>query len=76
MVLETQGTRIDMEIAGRMLQVSNGDVLARFDLPLPGALSASPNCDRRCIIKLLEDNTAALADSLGNVLAERLKKNR
>ncbi|MEP5700769.1 MAG: hypothetical protein ABJN43_19245, partial [Sneathiella sp.] len=75
-VLEEEGTRIDLEIAGRMLQVSNGAVLARFDLPLPAALRAPAECDRDCIIRLLEDNTAALADSLGTVLAQRLEKSQ
>ena len=75
-VLEEEGTRIDLEIAGRMLQVSNGAVLARFDLPLPAVLRAPAECERGCIIRLLEDNKAALADSLGTVLAQRLQKSQ
>lgn len=72
-VLLSGGTRIEVEIAGRMLKVDNGDVLARFDLPVPNALNAPPACDRECIIQLLEDNTTFLANSLGQVLAKRLQ---
>lgn len=72
-VLLSDGTRIEVEIAGRMLKVGNGYVLARFDLPVPNTLNAPPSCDRECIIQLLEDNTTFLADSLGQVLAKRLQ---
>lgn len=72
-VLLSEGTRIEVEITGRMLKTDNGDVLARFDLPVPNSLNASPSCDRQCIVKLLEDNTNFLADSLGQLLAKRLQ---
>ncbi|MBL4907298.1 MAG: hypothetical protein JKX94_07595 [Sneathiella sp.] len=75
-VLLQEGTRIEVEINGRMLNVSNGDVLARFDLSVPNTLNAPPACDRKCIIQLLEDNTAFLADSLGQVLAKRLQNSQ
>ncbi len=73
-VLLQEGTRIEVQIKGRMLNVRNEDVLARFDLAVPGALNAPPACNRECIIQLLEDNTTFLADSLGQVLAKRLQK--
>lgn len=73
-VLLSEGTKIEVQIRGRMLNVSNEDVLAKFDLAVPGALNAPPACNRECIIQLLEDNTAFLADSLGQVLAKRLQK--
>lgn len=72
-VLLEEGTRIEVEILGRMLKVSNGDVLARFNLPVPGNLNAPPTCNLKCIVQLLEDNTSFLADSLGQVLAKRLQ---
>ena len=75
-VLLQDGTRIEVEINGRMLNVSNGDVLARFDLPVPSTLNAPPDCDRKCIVQLLEDNTGFLADSLGQVLAKRLQNSQ
>ncbi|MCG8492163.1 MAG: hypothetical protein MI743_11155 [Sneathiellales bacterium] len=73
MVLLNAGTRVDLEISGRMLGIENGDTLARFDLPVRGALTAPVSCDRRCIIRLLDQNTSSLADELGKVLAQRLK---
>ncbi|MEH6401897.1 MAG: hypothetical protein V7750_00900 [Sneathiella sp.] len=72
-VLLESGTRIEVEILGRMLKVSNGDVLARFNLPVPNNLNAPPSCNLKCIVQLLEDNTTLLADSLGQVLAKRLQ---
>lgn len=73
MVLLKAGTRIDLEISGRMLGIKSGDMLARFDLPIRGALTAPVSCDRRCIIELLDKNTMSLADELGKVLARRLQ---
>ncbi|MFT6558563.1 hypothetical protein [Sneathiella sp.] len=71
-ILLSEGTRVDIEIKGRMIDVESQDVLARFDLPLPGILEASPDCDRSCIIETLENNTNVLAETLGTVLAKRL----
>jgi len=73
MVLLKAGTRVDLEISGRMLGIQNGDMLARFDLPIRGALTAPISCDRRCIIELLDKNTMSLADELGKVLTQRLQ---
>ncbi|MBL4740985.1 MAG: hypothetical protein JKY12_08310 [Sneathiella sp.] len=72
-VLLEEGTRIEVEILGRMLRVSNGDVLARFNLAVPSHLNAPPSCNLKCIVQLLEDNTSQLANSLGQVLAKRLQ---
>gem|GEM_PF-6424771 len=72
-VLLEEGTRIEVEILGRMLRVHNGDVLARFNLAVPSNLNAPPSCNLNCIVQLLEDNTSQLADSLGQVLAKRLQ---
>ncbi|GLQ06210.1 hypothetical protein [Sneathiella chinensis] len=76
MALVEEGTHIQVRIKGRMLRVKTGDVLARFDLPVPNDLLAPPSCNIRCLAGFLEDNTAALADGLGQVLAERLTRQK
>jgi len=73
MVLLEDGAKINVDIRGRMLNVADGAVLARFDLPVPGDLIAPANCDRDCVVELLQANTAFIAKSLGHVLGQRLK---
>lgn len=75
MVLMETGTRIKVEIRGRMLDIAEDRPIAIFDLPLPGDIIAPSDCTRKCIIGLLQENTRLIADSLGQVLGQRLKLN-
>ncbi|WP_169570173.1 hypothetical protein [Sneathiella limimaris] len=71
-ILEEKGARIRVEIQGRMLDVETGDRLALFELPVPQQLIAPADCNRSCILKLLQDNIESLADGLGLILGQRL----
>ncbi|WP_025899703.1 hypothetical protein [Sneathiella glossodoripedis] len=73
MSLLNEGTEITVEIRGRMINVASRDILAKFDLSLPQTLVAPSDCDRNCIIGLLQANTEQIADGLGAVLGERLR---
>jgi len=74
MVLLTEGTQIKLGIKGRLLDVGSGDILARFDLKLPENYQAPPSCNRRCLIQMLQSNAAGIADSLGQILGQRLNE--
>jgi hypothetical protein len=74
MVLLEEGTRINVQIKGRLLDVASENVLARFDIALPSDFTASPDCDRKCSLGLLRDNTSAIAEGLGRLLGQRLQE--
>jgi hypothetical protein len=72
MSLLTSGTEISVEIRGRMLDVTSRELLAKFNLSLPQTIVAPSDCNRSCVIELLQANTDQIADSLGAVLGQRL----
>ncbi len=73
MSLLNSGTEINVEIRGRMLDVASRELLAKFNLSLPQTIVASSDCNRDCVIELLQSNTDRIADSLGIVLGQRLQ---
>ena len=76
MSLLNVGTRIRLAIKGRLLEAEDGTLLAKFDLKLPENYTAPPECDRRCVIRLLQRNTNSIAEGLGRILAERLNERK
>lgn len=74
MSLLNAGTRIRLAIKGRQLEAKDGALLAKFDLKLPENYTAPPECDRRCVIRLLQRNTNSIAEGLGRILADRLNE--
>lgn len=74
LVLLNEGTQIRLGIKGRLLDVNTSEILARFDLKLPENFQAPPSCNRRCLIQLLQNNAAGIADSLGQILGRRLNE--
>ncbi len=64
--------KLDIRIAGRLLNVRSGRRLGNFEVELPEPISVSPNCGDECRQEAVGRNARVLARDLGAVLATRL----
>ncbi len=66
------GTWIGARVAGRMLNVRTGQLLAAFELASPRLRRAPSACARPCLIEIAGREAQILARDMGAALAEKL----
>lgn len=66
------GTWVGARVAGRMLNVRTGQMLATFELASPRLRRAPSACARPCLIELVGREAQILARDMGAALAEKL----
>jgi hypothetical protein len=70
--IESDGTRIQIEIVGRIRDVGSGKLVENFSVKSPEDLIAPRDCNIRCVIRTLILNATVLADRVGDSVANRL----
>ncbi len=66
------GTWVGARVAGRMLNVRTGQLLATFELASPRLRRAPSNCTRSCLLEIVGREAQILARDMGAALAEKL----
>ena len=66
------GIWVGARVAGRMLNVRTGQLLATFELASPKLRRAPSACARPCLIEIIGRETQILARDMGAALAEKL----
>jgi hypothetical protein len=66
------GTWVGARVAGRMLNVRTGQLLATFELASPKLRRAPPACARPCLVEIVGREAQILARDMGAALAEKL----
>jgi hypothetical protein len=65
-------TKVDSQIAARLLNVMTGQHLGSFRVMSPRSLRAPVNCARGCLAEVVERDTRRLSRELGRQLTQRL----
>lgn len=66
------GTWVGARVAGRMLNVRTGQLLATFELASPKLRRAPAACARPCLVEIVSREAQILARDMGAALAEKL----
>ena len=65
-------SKVRIRLEGRLLNVRTGQRLGNFEVTSPERFNPSSACGHECLLDIVGDHSKALADNLGEVLAQKL----